>query len=203
MKKRKVGPRYTSATFFLRACSPRFLVVYLFLLPVCLTYLSGLPELIKHPRPPHFLHFFFFLVFFVTFLLLPSPSFFLLSRSPLYIPLSYYHLHTTLALFFCTFFFLTTNHPSCSFALLHSSPHSSPPPACLLHSLLDHPFLSQMASSNLKTDFLNSRVSAGYNPAVETIRKVQYPQLKGILAPPSFTHSHSFIVLQRTIRIKS
>ncbi|OAQ28692.1 PLP-dependent transferase [Linnemannia elongata AG-77] len=35
-----------------------------------------------------------------------------------------------------------------------------------------------MTSSNLKTDFLNSRVSAGYNPAVETIRKVQYPQLK-------------------------
>ncbi|KAF9147415.1 hypothetical protein BG015_010965 [Linnemannia schmuckeri] len=33
-------------------------------------------------------------------------------------------------------------------------------------------------TSTLKTRFLNSTASTGYNPAVETIRKEQYPQLK-------------------------
>lgn len=51
----------------------------------------------------------------------------------------------------------------------------------------------------LKARFLGSTASTGYNTAVETIRKDQYPQLKGIFSSPhSLTFVHYTWLVRRT-----
>jgi hypothetical protein len=41
--------------------------------------------------------------------------------------------------------------------------------------------MAPLISATLKERFLGSKESAGYNTAIDTIQKEQYPQLKGTL----------------------